>query len=263
MDHGNPQTSASCKISNPLPEQTVLIIGAGHFGKRAAKILNLYHPQKHPLFIIDRDEGNLSKMEGSHLEKISCDGIQFLMNNLKMFHPSNILIPAVPFHLAYEYLKNNLAEDYIIKQIEVPWEIKNSLPFTWEETMGSLLVSYADFSCPDDCPEPEDHCTVTGEKRGPPLYQLVEGLDLPGFIIHIVRSYQLAPGLGGYNAGALAKLIARVRERGSGRWLVGTACSCHGTLTALEVKNPQPKDGFEQCLKGGRKKPKWRSGVMK
>ena len=236
MEHGNPKISASCKISNPLPEQTFLIIGAGHFGKRAAKILNQRLSQRHPLFIIDRDEGNLSNIEGSHFEKISCDGIQFLLNNFEILHPSNTVIPAVPFHLAYEYLKTDLAKDFIIKQIEVPGEIKTYLPFTWGGSDGSLLISYADFPCPDDCPEPRDHCTITGAKRGLPLYRLVGQLDMSDFSVHIVRSHQLAPGLGGYTFDTLRKLVNRVKEVGEGKWLVGTACRCHGTLTALEVQ---------------------------
>ena len=242
MEHGNPRTFAPCKISDRLPEQAFLIIGAGHFGERAAGILKRRLPQRHPIFIIDRDEDRLSGIEAPHSRKILCDGIQFLLNNIDSLPPSNTIIPAVPFHLAGEYLKTVHAKDVIIRQIKVQGEIKRFLPFTWEGSEGSLLVSYADFPCPDDCPEPEGHCTLTGDEREYPLYQLLDRLNLPGFSVHIVRSHQLAPGLGGYKIDALSKLISRVREKGNGRWLIGTACRCHGTLTALEVKNPKSND---------------------
>jgi hypothetical protein len=112
--------------------------------------------------------------------------------------------------------------------------IRSGLPHTWVGSEGSLLVSYADFLCPEDCPEPEDGCTVTGEVRTP-LYQVMRELNVPGFGIHVVQSRQLAPGLGGYPLQDLLDLQRRVLEAGDGRWLIGTACRCHGTITGLEM----------------------------
>ena len=97
------------------------------------------------------------------------------------------------------------------------------------------MVSYADFRCPDDCPEPSDHCTVTGKKRGKPLYKLLGDIALPGFRVHVIRSRQLAPGIGGYSIGDLEGLRERVEGGGNSKWLVGTACKCHGIISAVEV----------------------------
>ncbi|MBN2126224.1 MAG: hypothetical protein JW821_18130 [Deltaproteobacteria bacterium] len=122
----------------------------------------------------------------------------------------------------------------------MPETIRPHLPHTWKGGEGSLLVSYADFLCPDDCPEPADFCTVTGLKRDVPLYRRLENLEVPEYHIHVVRSRQLAPGLGGYRVEDLARLLARVKDGGKRKWLVGTACRCHGTLSAMEIRTGDP-----------------------
>lgn len=222
---------------DPLPEDAILIIGAGHFGKRAVRILSEIRLRRAPLLIVDKDENSLAEIKGPSIEKILHDGINFLAENFHLLSPSNTIIPAVPVHLAFEWLKSYLDNDCKIKQAKGPEEIKPFLPYTWEGSEGSLLISYADFPCPDDCPEPADYCTVTGEKRSTPLYELLSRLDLLNYRIHIIKSRQLAPGLGGYKVGDLKKLATKVRKQGRGMWLVGTACRCHGTVTAMEIKS--------------------------
>jgi hypothetical protein len=39
----------------------------------------------------------------------------------------------------------------------------------------------------------------------------------------------------------LRKLGDRVRRGGEGKWLVATACKCHGTLTAMEIFSAKKK----------------------
>ena len=84
-------------------------------------------------------------------------------------------------------------------------------------------------------PKPETHCTVTGHRRGVPLYERLARLELHGYRTHIIRSRQLAPGVGGYPLADLITLLARLRSEPGSWWLVGTACRCHGTVTALSV----------------------------
>ncbi len=220
-------------LQNPPPPDAFFIIGAGHFGKRAARILRQMSDA--PILIVDKAAQRLSEIEGLSVDMIQGEGINFIVESFPFLTPSNTIIPAVPIHLASEWLKRYLHEDFTIKQIEVPKEIKPFLPHTWPGIEGSLLISYADFRCPDDCPEPGNDCTVTGERRETPLYKLLSKMALSNHRVHIVRSHQLAPGLGGYKAEDLKRLVDRVREQGAGRWLIGTACKCHGTLTALEM----------------------------
>jgi hypothetical protein len=220
-------------LEHPPPPDAILIIGAGHFGKRAASILR--QKSDVPILIVDKDAQSLSEIEGDSVEKIQGDGINFIVKSFPFLTPSNTIIPAVPIHLAFEWLKRYLHEDFRIKQIEVPEEIKPFLPHTWPGNEGSLLISYADFRCPDDCPEPANYCTVTGERRETPLYELLSKIALSNHRVHIIRSHQLASGLGGYKAKDLKNLVDKIREQGAGQWLIGTACKCHGTVTASKI----------------------------
>ena len=214
-----------------IPEDAILIIGAGHFGGRAARLLS--NESKAPLFIVDVDQKSLSQLEGLPLKRIAYDGILFLVKYYHALNPSNTIVPAVPLHLAYEWVKGYLESSHVINMIQVPDDIKPLLHHTWEGSEGSLLVSYADFECPDDCPEPE-YCTVTGERRDNPLHDLLGHVRLPGFKTHVIRSHQLAPGLGGYKLRDLTGLAERLSEAETGKWLLGTSCRCHGIVTAVE-----------------------------
>lgn len=233
MNDSDPETYKSDLHYDSFPKDAIFIIGAGHFGKRAVSILN--QKSDSPISVLDKDENRLLELKGLTVKKILSDGIDFLVENFHILSSSNIIIPAIPVHLASEWLKKYLDNDFGVNQIQVPEGIKTSLPHTWPGIEGSLLVSYADFQCPDDCPEPADYCTITKEKRKTPLYDLLGQLKLPEFKVHIIRSRQLAPGLGGFRVDDLKKLVVRVRDEGIGRWLMGTACKCHGTVTALEI----------------------------
>jgi hypothetical protein len=211
----------------------VLIIGAGHFGKRAADVLS---PRLGtPLWVVEKDEEALRVMGGLPIARILHEAVPFLAGSFHLLHPKNVIVPAVPIHLAFEWLRRSMKGNFSVFRIEVPESIKPLLPHTWVGGEGSLLVSYADFQCPDDCPEPADHCTVTGQRRGIPLHALLSDIDLPGYRVHVLRSRQLAPGVGGYTVGDLQELLGRVESGGEGKWLVATACKCHGVVSAMEM----------------------------
>jgi hypothetical protein len=218
-----------------IPEDAFIIIGAGQFGSRAARIL--IQKTDSPILIIDLDQNRLDGIKVHPIERIVGDGIWFLIKNFDKLGGSHTIIPAVPLHLAFEWLKGYLEDGYgyKIKQINVPADLKKFLPHTWDGREGSLLVSYADFQCPDDCPEPDGYCLSTGEKREFPLFQRLSKVDLSDYRIHIIRSRQLMPGLGGYPAGDLKDLMIKVQKQKAEKWLLGSACSCHGVLTAFEI----------------------------
>jgi len=218
---------------DPIDEKTVFIIGAGHFGARAARIIR--QRSEAPVFVVDPDEKGLSSLGDLRVERIQGDGVQFLLDNFHYLRDANIIVPALPVHLAYEWLIRYLPETVETRKVPVP-ETNPPLPHACPASEGSTLVSYADFLCPDDCPEPV-YCTVTGEKREQPLYALLKNLQLPPFRVHIIRSHQLAPGLGGYKAGDLRETAERVITDGAGMWILGTSCKCHGILTAFELND--------------------------
>jgi hypothetical protein len=144
------------RIREEIPEGAVFIIGAGHFGSRAGRVIS--QKSDVPVFVVDVDDNRLSRLKGLPVKRIQCDGIRFLVKNFHLLDPANTIVPAVPLHLAYEWVKGYLKDAYVLKKIEVPGAIRPLLPHTWQGSEGSLLVSYADFMCPDDCPEP-DFCS--------------------------------------------------------------------------------------------------------
>jgi hypothetical protein len=233
MNHGNLKIHESCNIEHPLPGNAVLIIGAGHFGKRALEVLG--GKSDSFLLIIDKNRESLVSTESHPVRRVFCDGPKFLAENSRFLNPSNTIIPAIPANLVFEWLIRSLDADFVTTQVQVPEEITPLSPFTWPGPGGSLLISYADFRCPDDCPEPADYCSATGQRRGTPLYELLRRLDIPGYGVHVIRSRQIAPGVGGYKVAQLNELLTKVKRQKGGTWLVGTACRCHGTVTAVDV----------------------------
>ena len=181
--------------------------------------------------MIDRDEKAFLGTEGVPVSRIVMDAVRFLKEYFPILTPGQTIVPAVPTHLAFEWLVQ-YAEGGIVRE-EIPEEMKTCLPNSWVSQEGSLLVSYADFLCPDDCPEPADRCTVTGRKRGIPLYERLSRMDLAGYRVHVIRSRQLAPGVGGYKVADLSDLGKKLRMHPDEKWIVGTACRCHGVVTAF------------------------------
>lgn len=94
-----------------------------------------------------------------------------------------------------------------------------------------------DMLCNPDCPEPAV-CPVTGEKRDEPLWSLLrtnlservpEGTDTHRTIN--IQSRQCGPGLGYIRGSDIFSAIETVQEKQT-IW-IGTACKCHGVMTAL------------------------------
>jgi len=184
---------------------------------------------------VDRDAKRLKTLGNMGAKRIAEDGVRFLAKHFSHLAPSTFIIPAVPVHLAFEWLRAYKNQQGTIEQLPVPKAFALRLPHTWDGSEGSLLASYADFRCPEDCPEPANRCTVTGKKRGIPLYRLLAEVETRGFGVHVIRSRQLAPGVGGYRVKDLRELLGKVLEGRKRKWLVATACKCHGVITALQV----------------------------
>ncbi|MFC1885212.1 hypothetical protein ACFL2O_10625 [Thermodesulfobacteriota bacterium] len=216
------------------PENSIFIIGGGHFGQRAARLLSK-ELSPEVVFVVDVDEKCLSDLDDLRINKIKDDGIDFLIGNHPSLDPDCTIVPAIPVHLAFEWLKKFIQEGYCIEKMPIPEEITGLLPNMQCTDDGSVLTSYADFLCPDDCPEPE-FCTVSGERRQKPLYELMGDLKPQGFGVCVIRSRQIAPGLGGYKVSDLTETAKRTTEPGFEKWLLGTACKCHGILKAFKVE---------------------------
>jgi hypothetical protein len=212
-----------------------LIIGAGTFGTRAAHCLHGEHPDAR-IILVDSDSGALQQWKG-RIDTELADGIDYLLRRLDKDGGTAIadwIVPAVPVHLAYEWIRFTLARHFNVLAVPVPDAADVCLPNPVRGKRGELYTSYATFRCPENCPAPPDICTTTGNFRGVDLYKLLEQLTLPDVRSVVVRSQQLAPGVGGYPAKALFDARAEIGLT-KGRVLVSTACRCHGVVHALQI----------------------------
>jgi len=207
-----------------------LIIGCGHFGSRAVETLLKKYPHL-KIVVVDRHKKEFKKISRLSVETKVGDGVTYLKQFLSVSEKVDYIIPAVPFHLAFEFILSQL-KPLGAKRREVPPLL--GLPNPMRGKTGDLYTSIADFLCPEDCPEPPRHCTVTREKRGKSLYKILEELRGP-FESKVIRSKQLGLGVGGYLPEDLLNMVREIKKAGvSNRLiLISTACRCHSVISAL------------------------------
>jgi hypothetical protein len=211
--------------------ERIWILGGGRFGRLAAERLSR---RKRPpeLVIVDPDAERLAGLEGPGRECRTADGVEFVAARLAADAAPDWVVPALPLHLAAEWLRLRLGPDRLRRHpLSAEWI--NALPNPFVGESGDVYVSFADFLCPDDCPEPAGFCTATGKPREANLYDRLAELNRPDFPVHVLRSHQLAPGVGGLRPNELLGLLRRTSET-PGLQAAATACRCHGVITALE-----------------------------
>ncbi|MCG6909577.1 MAG: hypothetical protein LJE94_05570 [Deltaproteobacteria bacterium] len=211
--------------------QNACILGAGRFGRRAFVRLQTVFPPAN-LTLVDSEPAAVQGIQAAGGRAVTMDAIRFLVASHARMAPDDWIVPAVPIHVAYEWLHHQPDLDMAVEALTVPRELDDMLPNSFRGPEGQLYVSNADFLCPDDCPEPEGLCTVTGEPRPRVLHETLSRLVLPGFQSICIVSEQLAPGVGGYRLRALDAALETVLNN-TGSFLVSTACKCHGVVHAL------------------------------
>jgi len=207
-----------------------LIIGCGRFGSRAAEILFKKDPRS-KIIVVDKSKKALQKVSRLPVEAALCNGIIYLSKFLSEGRKADYFIPAVPLHLAFEFILSRL-KPWGAKRKRIPHI--SGLPNPVIGKTGDLYTSLANFLCSEDCPEPAQYCTITKQRRQKPLYQILS--DLQGtFESTVIRSQQLGPGIGGFRPRALLDLLEGIkRKKNSGQSiLVSTASRCHGVTSAL------------------------------
>ncbi len=208
----------------------IWIIGMGRFGQLAADRLTKISPRYH-LVLVDPDRDHLQQENGPHRTIKPMDGVSFLDQQLRPEKGPEWIIPALPVHLAAQWCLARLG-NHGLRQIGIPFEIDALVPNPMRDTSGQVYVSHADFICPDDCAEPAAICTVTRKKRRADMFELLGSVRMPGFLSLTVRSYQLAPSVGGYRPRQLFDLLKQVKQNKK-KYLLSTACRCHGVITGL------------------------------
>jgi hypothetical protein len=209
----------------------IYILGAGHFGMRAAETLRRRSPEA-AITVVDSDKHALKDAADLGYETAPMDAISFLMLNEKRMTPDDWIVPAVPIHVAYEWIRQKLRCETVFEELPVPKEAELKLPNPSRGEQGQVFATNATFTCPDDCPEPEEICTVTGEPRPQVLCATLSSIVVPGYRSVGIVSNQMAPGVGGFQLVALRTAMTEITAE-EGKILFSTACKCHGVLHAF------------------------------
>jgi hypothetical protein len=144
------------------------------------------------------------------------------------------IVAAAPVHVAYEWVRTRLSESSRFEPYELPADDARLLPNALAGAGGQMFASNADFICPPDCSEAGRLCTATGRPRPRRMHAFLRDLPCPGVKKIIVRSFQLAPGVGALRASDLFSALEEVRAAKT-PILFATACKCHAVMNSFRV----------------------------
>jgi hypothetical protein len=181
--------------------------------------------------VVDQNAEKLHLLADRPVDRVNEDVLDFLLANFG--EGPEWIVPAVPIHVAFAWLSRELAGVGQVEILPVPTAVDAQVPNPWRDGKGGLYTSVATFRCPDNCSEPSDRCTATGLPRAGDLFALLARIRVPGSVPLVVRSHQLAAGVGGYRPSALRRLMGGA-EAARESILVATACRCHGVVHALK-----------------------------
>ncbi len=218
--------------------KTVWILGAGQFGEIAGVRLRLKYPEA-DIIIVDRDNAALREVEAVASATVLGEGVAYLAQHLEACGPPDWIVPAIPVHVAFEWISLRLGATCRVEKLKIPESVTQNLGHVVRGQGGCVYTSQADFTCPGNCPEPADLCFVTGKPRPVDLHKELASVAPRLMTPVIVRSRQMSAGVGGYRPGDLFEALRQV-EACTGPVLLGTACRCHSVLDAFRLipRNP-------------------------
>ncbi len=203
-----------------------LVIGGGIFGERAVRHLVCLGRR---VVIVDPDPecpAAAAVIDSGGSVIVIQGGPDAAFRAFEKYKPE-IVFPTAPVHVVAGMACNAWGFHEFRQGIQ---GILSALPaeLVLDTRGASIYLSLnRDSPCLPDCPSP-DTCPVTGEDRSVPLHDLLRRLLPDAFIL---ESTQVAPGLGALRGRDITDLLDHVRERDC--ICVGTACRCHGVVTAL------------------------------
>jgi hypothetical protein len=216
-----------------------IIVGGGKYGCVAVEYLRTH---KRGFVVVDKDPSCLAvkryglkpaEQVGAEGEHFVHGGIVKVLELIECLEPEYVF-PTAPIHVAAELAKSKFQ---LLPWDEVIDYILANLPpsVVLQAGKGNLIVSYnRDKNCLEKCEAPEV-CPST-RKRKPCTMDKLMKFACPEGIILI--SYQLAPGMGALKGSELLEFFSQVEKKD--RFVVATACGCHGFFTALK-KEPLDK----------------------
>lgn len=224
-------------LPDALPPGNIWVLGAGRFGMLAVRRLTTRLPRG-CVTVIDlrRDRLDAIRREIDRPGVSLCQGDALAHMDREDLDESLWVVPAVPKHVAFLWLVDRLKRVGSIEVQPVPSEADDQVPNPYRTQEGTVYASHATFLCPDSCSEPEEICTHTKLPRPRNLFEILEGVEVEGYRVIVVRSQQLAPGVGGYPVSRLQETLGLIRAN-PGPWIVATSCRCHSVINAMTWKS--------------------------
>ena len=214
-----------------FPPQRIGIVGAGHFGYLAAQRLSRRYPEA-SFLVVDHRREKLDRIERDFRLPVHAEDLPSFFEDAWV-DDKTWIIPAVPVHFAFAWLLHELQKTGCAEPLPVPETVTAQIPNPYQAPSGSLCASFATFICPDTCNEPDAMCTYTKAPRRGNLYEELAKITVPGCDVIVIRSWQLAPGVGGYPGSILKGVLDKITNGPEGCRLIATSCRCHGVIDAL------------------------------
>ena len=217
-------------IDHPFHAEAIWILGAGRFGRIAAERLTRKFTNMDFLVIDERPDRLAALADDFGVKTLAESAVPCLSRQVL---PDGLwIVPAIPVHAAFQWLLSGSGLASRASSAPVPEPVDSQVPNPIRTADGTVYASYAVFLCPDACSEPEERCTHTGQPRPGNLFEDLSRISVVGFQVSVLRSWQLAPGVGGYSMAQLRQLERDVLRQPGGH-IVATSCRCHGVLNAL------------------------------
>lgn len=213
--------------------RSVWIIGGGKFGRRAAETIGGVDSDA-DILIVEQDPSRCRALKNRGLRVIEADGIAFLKSRLVEPLQTQWIVGAAPIHVAYEWVRACLSGRVRIEPTGMPAGITGLLPNAMPGAEGQWYATNAAFICPLGCLESGRICSFTGRKRPRSMHAFIRSLPAPGVKILVVRSYQLAAGVGGLRPRDLLQTLRQI-ESSQTPLLLATACKCHAVLNSFKI----------------------------
>lgn len=211
---------------------TFWIIGGGRFGLRAA--LTLRRQGAADIVVVEKNPGRCRELADRGLRTVCADGIDYLAEHLRQPDRRLWIVAAAPVHVAFLWLRARLSETARVEAVPVPEDFARRLPNAVAGGEGEVFTSNADFTCPPECAETGRLCTATGRPRPRSMHAFLRRMAAGDVKIMVVRSFQLAAGVGGLRPADLFSALAQSRAA-EGTVLLATACKCHAVVSAFKI----------------------------
>jgi hypothetical protein len=213
--------------------KSVWVLGAGKFGFKAVERIKQIYPRVNLTVVDQKRKIPQPVISARGVAYVRRDGIDFLNEALAGTAEPDWIIPAIPVHVACEWIKCRLSITRAVRPMPVPEHLADMLPNTLQGKQGEMYSSMADFLCPDDCNEPQGICTVTKDKRAYRLYDYLASIQLTPYKTVVVKSRQICPGVGGYRPVDLFSALEDIRCCDA-PILLATSCKCHAVVSAFQ-----------------------------